>query len=457
MPTDGDGAADHAGALIEASQSVGTAAPQRVTQLGVALRRLRRAKGDDIAALAAATAKADATLRWLSPEALSAIERGDAPPPQRFASAVAAARDLGPKSRATLQEAEFLAADPLSGANGARAAASSRAAALRALSAPLAAAREPALDIEAAGRAVLNAPLTDLRRPKRPLVGRGSPHEQALYAAQRLRAAFADAEGRVPSDVLCDGFELALAPRIRIVFADETLSETLFAGMAPEIVALSGPLRAPAAKGAATESAAEPGDAKGSADLDPGAGYVALTAGAIAALLRGDAALRFGLLREIGMRLLGAEAGAYSRRLATEPALLATHRSAPRASAAPRDGLAGKGVAGDGVAGDRATGDLASGDAAARQALKLEGAANLFAFAVLCDPRRFSPAVERLDEWAAAQGVPFAAALRFHKDFPALFTGAAGAAEGAGSLWRRGAALAAFGGLGAAADRTKRR
>lgn len=83
--------------------------PARVTALGVFLRGLRRARGHSIASMAERLGAQDL---GLSPEALSAIERGDSAPPPGFETWVAAGFALSPAERAALSEAMFLAADP---------------------------------------------------------------------------------------------------------------------------------------------------------------------------------------------------------------------------------------------------------------------------------------------------------------------------------------------------------
>ena len=76
-----------------------------------------------------------------------------------------------------------------------------------------------------------------------------------------------------------------------------------------------------------------------------------------------------------------------------------------------------------------------------RDALRDKAAATLFAFYVLTEPEAFSPAVDRLDDWAARYGAPPALALAFYRRAPELF--------GASAAPTRSSALSRPGGGGA--------
>lgn len=127
--------------------------PARITALGALLRRLRRRDGVTLAGMAARLGAQDL---GLSPEALSAIERGDAAPPPTFETWIEAGFSLDAAERADLSEAMFLAADPFRAAR--------------------AGAEEIALD-EA---------LRDLAAPVDPAAEDGAEPVKALLRARRL-------------------------------------------------------------------------------------------------------------------------------------------------------------------------------------------------------------------------------------------------------------------------------
>lgn len=83
----------------------------RVSALGALLRRRRRRAGCTLADMADALSR---DLLDLSPEALAALERGDAPPPAGFEAALERRFPSSGEERADLMAALFLADDPFS-------------------------------------------------------------------------------------------------------------------------------------------------------------------------------------------------------------------------------------------------------------------------------------------------------------------------------------------------------
>ena len=183
------------------------------------------------------------------------------------------------------------------------------------------------------------------------------------------------------------------------MFADDALSGALFGGDRDGKLAFSGPSRAPRAP---QQTSAQEG---------PG-GYVCMRLGAVARLAQGDPIARFAFCHEIGRRILGQGA---------TPFFHERHGKDAAMVAAP--GLRRRGVSRERL--QRVVGaphpEAADGPPPLRPALAEKTAASLFAFCLLTEPEAFSPAVDRLDQWAAHYGAPASVALAFYRQAPTLF------------------------------------
>ncbi|MEM9723888.1 MAG: hypothetical protein AAF909_00300 [Pseudomonadota bacterium] len=265
-----------------------------------------------------------------------------------------------------------------------------------------------------------------------------SPLNRARAQARALRAALLDARGRVPAAALTDGLELLLDRPIRLIFCDAADSEALFGAAPPEILAFSGEAETVSPLGEARASGEDmgamaddggPSDDRDKSDDQRRGGYVCLRHGVLERLCDDDPAARFALLHEIGHRLeTGLQpAGGPSETPAFDARTLRSAGAFVTPDLPQRDAPAERQSAAIGPAPPHAEGPApaASGEPrAVARALAREAAANVFAFCVLTAPERFQPAVQRLDQWAAQHGAPFAAALAFQRRCPEIFRGA---------------------------------